>query len=102
MIRKSVDLWDHEPGFFIYDIDSREVERHEIPHKPAEGVLSRKHIEDEKQINEMLETFIQAVSSKEVEVGASFEDNLEMFIEENKVEEDVVNIISGVMGGEER
>jgi len=102
MIRKSVDLWDHEPGFWVYDTKETTMNWVEIPHKPAEEVLSRKHIEDEKQVNKMLENFVQAVGSKEVEVGTSFEDNLEIFIEENKIEEDVVNIISGVMEKEER
>jgi len=50
----------------------------------------------EKRINSMLENFIEAVGSQ-VEIGTSFQDNLELFLKENEVSEEVVDIISSVM-----
>jgi len=97
LIRKSVDLWNHKPGFFITDTEGDVIDWIEIPHEPAEKVLSRKHIEDEKEVNEMLESFVQAVSSESIETGTSFEDNLEAFIKENRIGNEIVDIISSVM-----
>ena len=47
MIRKSVDQWEHNPGLYIYDTETRKIEWEEIPHEPPEDVMSREHLEKE-------------------------------------------------------
>jgi len=101
MIRKTVDLWDHCPGFFISDMEGDVIDRCEIPHEPPEKALTREHIDSKEETERMLDEFISAVSSDEVQIGASFEENLLAFIKENDIEQEVVDIISTVMGEKE-
>lgn len=100
MFRRSVDLWEHEPGFWVYDTDTGEAEWVGIPHEPAETVLSRRHIEEREETNKMLEDFIAAMPLKDEmgqKRGPSFQDNLSRFIKENEVDEGVVKILSEIM-----
>lgn len=105
LFRRSVDLWDHEPGFWIYDTEDWTAEWVEIPHLPPGEVLTRKHLEDAKETKEMLEGFVAAIKAIHPEMeGIShsdthFQSNLAKFIEENDVSDSVVNIISEEMKG---
>lgn len=99
VIRKSVDQWEHRPGFFEYDTETMNIQWHEIPHVPPEEVMSRVHLEKVEQRNEMLNKFIGAVQSQEVEMGMSFKENLIDFMEKNKIGRDVKELIAGVMEG---
>ncbi len=96
MVRKSIDLREHEPGFFIYDTEMGSMDWVDISHEPAEKCMSRKHIEAAEESSGMLRDFVEAVD-EEVEVGDFFEVNMSKFIVENKIEPAVVNLISEEM-----
>ncbi len=51
----------HEPCFYIWDTDSKELIREVIPHAPAEEVLSRVHIEEQQEIKSLLSDFVEKV-----------------------------------------
>ena len=99
MIRKSVAQWEHEPGFYIYDTESRKIDWEVIPHDPPELVMSREHLDKVNQKNEMLEEFIATVKKRETGEGASFKDILLQVLEDNKIEAPVRKVISEVMEG---
>lgn len=84
------------PKFCMYDTEERKIKWVEIPHEPAEKVLTREFIENKTQINEMLNSFIDGCSG-EIEMDFSFEENLNAFIEKNNVEKEVIDIISDTM-----
>jgi DNA repair exonuclease SbcCD nuclease subunit len=91
------NMFKHEPGFWVYDTeDKRYPLFHSIPCEPAEKVLSRDHIINKNDKNNMLNNFIESVNNPDVE-HYSFEDNLVDFIKKNKIAKDVVNIISEEM-----
>lgn len=111
MVRKSVDLWEHEPGFFVYDTGTRGMEWVEVPHEPPEKVMSRRHLDDTKETKRMLEDFVSSIDAKsgmgaagdgeKGEVGSSFADNLAEFIKANDISEEIARIISDAMGEKE-
>jgi DNA repair exonuclease SbcCD nuclease subunit len=93
-LEASEAMLNHKPGFWVYDVFSSGPPKWiEIPHEPADKVLSRDHIINKNDINNMLNNFIESVKNPDVE-HYSFEDNLVDFIKKNKIEKDVVNIIS--------
>jgi DNA repair exonuclease SbcCD nuclease subunit len=68
----------HEPCFYVWDTETKELIREIIPHRPAEEILSRKHLEVQQDIKTLLSDFVEKVKktlSKEapgVDVMANF------------------------------
>jgi DNA repair exonuclease SbcCD nuclease subunit len=87
MLRDSADLYnfDHEPCFAIFDTDSRSIEWAVIPHKAAEEVLSRNHLDRKADTVAMLDDFIGAIDTG-VEFTADLVENMFLFMKENKAE----------------
>lgn len=100
MVRKTIDLWEHQPGFFIYDTETKKTERRTMPHDTPERCMSRKHIESMEEKGEILRDFVDAADS-EVEAGDSFDDNLDRFVRENAIEGEIVDLISEEMAKSE-
>lgn len=62
MRREAVEYnFRHEPCFYVWDTDSKELVREVIPHAPAEEVLSRIHIEEQQEIKSLLSDFVEKV-----------------------------------------
>jgi CMP-2-keto-3-deoxyoctulosonic acid synthetase len=82
----------------MVDDDGKEFRfsRLPIPHKPAEQVLSRDHLEYQRASEEMLESFIQNIDTR-WSGHIDIMENLNQFIKQNKIEKEVVNIISEVI-----
>lgn len=97
IVRKSVTEWDHTPGFYTYDTDSKEAKWVTIPHEPPEKVMSREHLDMVEQKNEMMEKFISSIKSREVGEGVSFKEILRQVIEKNRIESPVQKAIAEVM-----
>jgi len=86
----------YDPAFPVLDIDTQSVEWVTIPHEPAEKVLSRKHIENKKETESMLDEFIKNVSVDH-KITFSFKENLQEYLTNNNIPQDVKNIISKIM-----
>lgn len=68
MLRLEADVYNfrHKPCFYVYDVKEKTFERIIIPHRPANEVLSRKHIKSKKEAKLMMEDFIEGVKSQKV------------------------------------
>jgi len=101
MLRLDADeyMFEHKPGFWVYDTNKKNVDWVEIPHEEAERVLSRVHIERKKEINLMMKDFIDSIS-EQVDLDMDFEKNIMNFIKSNEVDSKVQNILEEVMKGE--
>jgi len=86
----------YEPKFAILDIETQIVDWIDIPHEPAEKVLSRKHIENKKETESMLDEFIKNVSVDH-KITFSFKENLQEYLTTNSVSQRVKDIISEVI-----
>jgi DNA repair exonuclease SbcCD nuclease subunit len=100
MLRKEATEYNfkHKPGFVIFDTETKEGEFVEIPHRLAEEVLSRQHIDRKDEMTGMLQDFIESMKEGGEEQGVSFNENLQAFIRANGIDKDVVNCLSDIMG----
>jgi len=101
LLRISADLADHHPGFYIYDTEEKKIEWHEVPHAPADEVISREHLEEEKRKEQMLSEFAQEILKDEEVEGNSFFDNLNALVEKEGVSEGVKSIIGRLIEKED-
>ena len=86
----------YDPAFPVLDIVNQSVEWVTIPHESSGAVLSRKHIENKKETESMLDEFIKNVSVDH-KITFSFKENLQEYLTNNNIPQDVKNIISKVM-----
>ena len=90
LTRQTADQVDHHPCVFLWYAEDNTVEKIIIPHE--ENVISREHIEKVQERDERIQRFITQLNV-EYQVGLSFEENLEIFEEKNKVDRNVMEII---------
>lgn len=100
LIRKEASIYNftHKPGFFVFDTETRKIEWVEIPHQDAELVLSRNHIEYEKQTKTIMDEFVSSVQNVEIDDDVFFVSNLWKFTRENKVNKNVIGLLSEITG----
>ncbi len=90
----------HAPGFFVYETKTRKIKWHEIPHEPADRVLTREHLEKEKDKELKLDEFVEAVKGEGVDAGVGFKENLRALVEREGVSESVKGIVAKTMDEE--
>jgi len=96
MIRKTADKYNfiHEPCFYTYDTVTDDIRMIEIPHRPAEEVLSREHLVDEEDKKVLRSKFTESLS-KEIEIDMSFTSNLEALLRRNmRIRKGIRNVIA--------
>lgn len=91
--------FDHKPQFIVYDTEKQNFDWVEIPHAPAEEVLSREHLETQKQVDNMMSEFVAGMET-EFEAGTDFFENLQLFIQENDISDEVQSKMNKIMGKE--
>ena len=82
--------------FCVYDTETRETEWHEIPHKSVEEVFNLSGDTVNEEINEKLNEFIDSLNTEQ-SYTFSFRENLNLFMKENEVDDDVKSVISDFM-----
>ena len=108
LFRKEADDYNlnkARPGFYIYDTDDRNLDFVEVPHEPADKVLSRAHLDRQEEANEAMEEFINSINFTEVgeknkNKNVDFISNLVGFLERNEMEQGVKDILSELMDEE--
>ena len=101
LIRRSADEYNftHKPCFFVYNTEKTEMKEVIIPHKSAEEILSRDHIERGEESEVLLDDFISSIKNEGIyEVDLS--ENMKKFMKENNISGNVNAIISRVMSEE--
>ena len=88
--------FEHSPSFVVYDTDTGEVEWHEIPHKPANEVLTRQHIDNQERTSDMLEEFVQNLKESSI-TGVNLKENVQRYLKENPQSPEIQQILSEVM-----
>ena len=94
--KASLDMFEHKPGFWEYDTDTDKLKWVEIPHRPADEVLSRDHIESKEETEAMLEEFVESIKACDLE-GISFQEVLADFLVKNEISKDVRSILAEVI-----
>jgi len=98
MLRRRATKYNftHKPGFFVWDSTEESLDWQEIPHEPAEKVLSRDHIERFEEVDQMLDGFVKSIGD-DFESDVDFIANLYSFFKKHKIEKRVIDEISEVV-----
>ena len=80
--RHKSDQADHKPCVFLWYAKDNRVEQVFVP--IVEGVISREHLEVVEQKDQRIEAFVSKLNEN-VDIGLSFEDNLENLIASSRV-----------------
>ena len=89
-------MFEHQPGFYLYNTETSAIEFIVVPHADAEEVLDAERLQKEKEKSKMFDSFISGVTESQI-TFTSFTDNLTAVVKEAGVEDSVVKILSDVM-----
>jgi DNA repair exonuclease SbcCD nuclease subunit len=89
LTRQSADE-DHEPRIYLWYAKTNIVEPVYLP--LDKNAVTREHIEQDRQRDERIEAFVQRLNT-DFEASISFEENLERFLQSNRVTDNVKQII---------
>lgn len=85
MMRMATDQLDHKPCFYLI---GEQTKTRSIPFAIEQGVISDAHIQREHERDAKMEAFVKRVAD-DAEVGLSFEENMQRFLEANKTSMEV-------------
>lgn len=90
MMRMTAGQINHKPRVYLWDAEKNEVE---IVYLPIEkDVISREHIEIQKEKDAKIEAFINRMK-QDYEIDISFDSNMKSFLQSNEVRPSVEKII---------
>ena len=92
--------FQYTPAFAVYDTDKKSIEWVDIPCEKADKVLTRDHIESQKEIDELLLEFTDSINADNVDFNLQPKQNVSQFCIDNEIEQPVIDILSKEMGGE--
>jgi DNA repair exonuclease SbcCD nuclease subunit len=92
MMRSTIAQIDHQPRVIIYDTETRAFENVFIPIEPAEDVFKMNKVETEKERNTNLEAFVSGLSEHK-DMGLNFGDNLQAYVIENKLGNEIYELL---------
>ena len=81
VLRGTAAEQNHLPRVYIWSAENNSVEAVYLP--ITEGVISRDHLDKEKQKNERLDTFIENLNKDDIELSVNFEQTLLNVIDAN-------------------
>lgn len=90
LTRTTADQADYKPCVFLWDAETNELEA--VPVPIEEGVISREHIDVMDRKDERLDAFVSRLSG-EMEIGLSFNDNLEQYFSTHRVRQGVQDMV---------
>ncbi|MHA2065066.1 MAG: metallophosphoesterase family protein [Candidatus Thorarchaeota archaeon] len=99
LLRTRIDQVHHAPVVYIYDINYKTLEQHEIPIKPFDQVFDMTKVEEEKKRNKEMEAFVERLTGEVELEGLDFVKNINTFVETYKeeIDQDTQDIIGEVM-----
>ena len=95
LMRMRANQIKHKPCVFTFDTEVGTYEQHFLDIDRA--AVTREHVEIEKAHKKRMNAFVESLKNT-TEIGLSFEDNMDRFLEENEVPEPVVRELLNAMG----
>lgn len=96
LLRNKTDMIDHKPYVILFDTETKNWKQIFVPIEPAEKVFNLVKIEKEKEKDKNLEAFVLGLSVNK-ETGLTFEDNLNVYMNELNIERNIRSIIEEAM-----
>lgn len=83
MMRSSTAQYDHKPAVAIFDTDTKDLRIIDLPIRPSETVFAVEKVAADKERNEKLDLFINALQTDERTTKLDFSANLAAFVAKN-------------------
>lgn len=99
LTRQTASQADHRPRVYLWYADTNTVEPYYLTIDPE--VVSREHIERKEQRDDRIDAFVSQLDGQ-WDIGLSFEENLQQFIQANQIKSSVVEIINKAISHENR
>jgi DNA repair exonuclease SbcCD nuclease subunit len=98
VMRSRIDQVDHHPALFVYDTELLQLSHYDILCLPADEVLDVEKTEETKERDERIEAFVNSLDTNISKDEINFKRNLINFVEANKIERPVAEIIYQCLG----
>jgi DNA repair protein SbcD/Mre11 len=93
--------FNHKPGFYVWDDQTNEYDYVVIPHKPAEEVITRDHLDSKQKLEGILDDFIKSIKKGRGEsAGSNFLAELADFVYKNNIPSKIIDILSEIIDEE--
>lgn len=92
LTRHKADQMNHRPCVFLYDSNTNTISPHYL--SINDNVISREYIDIENKKEEKLQKFIDSIQHKNIN-KLSYEDNINILLNENKISTKIKQIIQG-------
>lgn len=89
--RQEAGQINHRPCIYLYFAETNEIEPYYLNYK--KGVISRNHLEEQERRDTRIFAFIEKLNDGGVK-ELNFEKNIELYMEQNKIEIDIKNIVN--------
>lgn len=99
LMRATTAQLDHIPKVVLFDTVTRKYKEYEIPIKLISEVFNLEKITIKKEKEEKFEAFINGLNESKG-MDLSFQDNLDNYLKENEIDNDVVMILKEAMHNE--
>lgn len=87
----------HIPGVYLIDTNKRKINWIAIDHDPSELVITRDHIIEEKESNEIISHVVSNIKNKDVILQTDIKKNIMSVVEKNELSLDVKNYFIKLM-----
>lgn len=88
IMRSIISQLNYTPKIYLWNAENNEVEAIEIPIRPAKEVFNFSAINKQEKRDERMLAFVESLKS-DCEFKMSFEDNLNEFLDKNKIEQKI-------------
>jgi len=88
LMRMTADQINHKPSVYLWYAKENKVERVYLPIE--KNVIDRSHIEVKENHEEKINSFVQCLQDN-IDIGFSFNDNLDRYIKKNKLKRPILN-----------
>jgi DNA repair exonuclease SbcCD nuclease subunit len=93
LMRSTIEQVDHEPFFVIFDTNTRTYEKHFLKIKPWQEVFDLERKVKQEERNENLEIYAESLKEQK-DMGLDYTANLIAYMQGNKVEKPVEEIVT--------
>lgn len=93
VMRSRIDQADHEPAMYVFDTETSELERYQIPIRPFSEVVDLDIEEITRGISQGARAFADALNDDSDEFEIKYVSNLKVYMKKNDIREGVQEVI---------
>lgn len=99
LIRRNAEayMFKHKPGFFVYDTVGNDIEWCEVPHEPAEKILTTEHTKREQKVEESLTDLIDELNKHFKRTRVNFKEVMDVIFKKYKIDNETQQLCMNII-----